>query len=525
MVLYRNPGWPQNASGDWPSAVLDDQMDEMTGVAAADFNQDGLVDVVALTDNPYDPVGGSSRARVAWYRNEAAQPGRFSPAIVVAHPGEYQRPWSVEASDLDLDGDPDLLVACVNHVDWFENLGGGLFSSPRNISTASHVYSKAADLDRDGSVDVVSAVATANRVVWFRNTSSSSISGRVFNDLDRDGRADAGEPGLGGRTLYVDLDNDKVKDANEASAVSDASGRYTIGGLKAGYYNVRQVLPAAWYQSSPRNDYGYKVTLATGRVFDGALHGAYYNPASIGGGVFNDLDADGIHDADEPGIAGRAVYIDLDNDKVQDGNEPAAVTGPFGTYKIGGLGAGYYNLRQVLPDGWVQSLPHSGYGVKVTVSNRSNYSGALHGAYVRRGSISGRVFNDLDRDGRLGEGEPGLAARVVYADLDNDRRPDSNEPWAISDSSGRYTIKNLLPGYFNFRQALPDGWVQSAPSNGYGFKVNLGAGQNYSGALHGAYEVPLTASFSISPRTSASGLISTALSQLDATGNGEGTIL
>ena len=45
-----------------------------------------------------------------------------------------------------------------------------------------------------------------------------------FEDLDADGAArEAGEPGLPGWTIYVDYDNDGVKDANEPSAVTGAT--------------------------------------------------------------------------------------------------------------------------------------------------------------------------------------------------------------------------------------------------------------------------------------------------------------
>ena len=229
VVAYRNPQNPQNATASWGATVLDAQMSEMTGVSVADLDRDGALDVVATTDNPYPP--DSSRARVAWYRNDPSRLGTFSPAIVVAPVGSLYRPWSVDATDLDLDGDADLLIGGVNHVDWYENLGAGKFASPQNVGSQSHVWTRAADLNGDGRPDVLSAFETGNRIVWYPAATAvyeaeqAAITGAVVSASHR------GFTGSG----YVDYANaagDSVEFTVHAPTAGqkDLSFRYANGG-------------------------------------------------------------------------------------------------------------------------------------------------------------------------------------------------------------------------------------------------------------------------------------------------------
>ncbi|MGB7161117.1 MAG: SdrD B-like domain-containing protein [Tepidisphaeraceae bacterium] len=231
------------------------------------------------------------------------------------------------------------------------------------------------------SVTLLPNLGVGGKLFGVRQTpaATASIAGKVFNDTDGDGTKDAGEGSLSGRTVWVDLDLDKVIDAGEPKTTTDGSGNYKFSGLSAGTYKVRQQLPAGWAQTTPVNGYGIGVTLATGQAVTGKYFGAAPTTASIAGKVFNDLDGDGTKDAGEGSLSGRTVWLDLDLDKVIDANEPKTTTDASGNYKFASLVSGTYKVRQQLPAGWAQTTPTGGYGIGVTLTTGQAVTGQLFG--------------------------------------------------------------------------------------------------------------------------------------------------
>lgn len=73
------------------------------------------------------------------------------------------------------------------------------------------------------------------------------ISGTVFDDLDRDGSQDPGEPGLAGVVVTIDSGADGSIDDQE---ITDGSGGYTANVISPGTYRVRAVPPAGFVQTS-----------------------------------------------------------------------------------------------------------------------------------------------------------------------------------------------------------------------------------------------------------------------------------
>ncbi|HTL30329.1 MAG TPA: SdrD B-like domain-containing protein [Tepidisphaeraceae bacterium] len=102
-----------------------------------------------------------------------------------------------------------------------------------------------------------------------------NISGTIFNDLDGDGIRDPNESGVGaGWDLYIDLDNDSMLDPNELVTSTDANGNWTFWELPAGTYKIRQILHTGWKQTTPTNNYGLNVTLASNQIVRGKLFGS-----------------------------------------------------------------------------------------------------------------------------------------------------------------------------------------------------------------------------------------------------------
>jgi hypothetical protein len=79
-----------------------------------------------------------------------------------------------------------------------------------------------------------------------------SIQGTKWNDLNGDRVQNPDEPGLAGVTIYLDLNDNGVLDADEPSRVTEeGTGRYAFTGLPAGTYTVREVVPDGSAQTFP----------------------------------------------------------------------------------------------------------------------------------------------------------------------------------------------------------------------------------------------------------------------------------
>ncbi len=171
---------------------------------AADLDEDGDMDVLSASTND---------DKIAWYENTDGL-GNFGAQQVITT--STDGPFSVFASDLDGDGDQDVLSASIgdDKIAWYENSDGlGNFGAQQVISTmADGAYAVfAADLDLDGDLDVISASQSDNKVAWYENTDGlgtfgsqqvistlAIIPSSVFAaDLDADGDIDVLSSSIG----------------------------------------------------------------------------------------------------------------------------------------------------------------------------------------------------------------------------------------------------------------------------------------------------------------------------------------
>lgn len=292
-----------------------------------------------------------------------------------------------------------------------------------------------------------------------------SIGGIVFNDADRDGILDPEEVELEGRQVYLDLNGSGAFDLGEPSRRTDDTGSFEFLGLMPGSYHVRQTLPASWEQSFPAPNAGWDVTLEGPRA--DVLFGAYRIPdASISGVLWDDADGDGFKDPGEP-PAVATVYLDLNQNGVLDGSEPSVVTSVAGNgaYRFGDLPAGTYRVVTVFPGQW-GSTTHS--TETVTLADGEQYARPALGA-ARLGSISGTLREDVQGTGKKGTAP--LVSWQVFLDVDGDGVLDRGEPGVLTDVNGNYRFDGLLPGVYVVRMAAKAGWRTTAPVGGVGTQV------------------------------------------------------
>ncbi|MDP2289724.1 MAG: SdrD B-like domain-containing protein [Actinomycetota bacterium] len=359
-----------------------------------------------------------------------------------------------------------------------------------------------------------------------------TIGNFVWDDLDQDGRQDAGEPGLNGVTVQL---WNSTKTALLDSDVTSGGGLYTLGAPSAGNYRVRVVLPNVNDAFSPRNqaagndfldsdfyasgvDFGFTGIFAvSGTINITSIDAGIIRfrtptptrtptPINIGNFVWDDLDQDGRQDAGEPGMAG--VVVQLWN-SAKTSLLAQTTTNASGNYSVVAPLPGDYRVRVVLPAFNDQFSPKNQAGGDDLLDSDINPSGADIGftdifnlasnvisiTSIDAGIIRFRtptptrtptpinignfVWDDLDQDGRQDAGEPGMAGVVVQ--LWNSAKT-SMLAQTTTNGSGNYTVVAPLPGDYRIRVVLPNVNDAFSPENQAGGDDLLDSDINPSGA-------------------------------------------
>ncbi len=319
------------------------------------------------------------------------------------------------------------------------------------------------------SLGHTSAVASATLTIQSTTTTTGTISGIVFKDVNANGIKDSTEAGLGFWTVYLDINNDGKFDTGDISVVSASDGSYSFKNLKLGAYSVREVLQNGYTQTAPAGAYAITLTAAA-PIAAGKNFGDETTPTTgtISGTVFKDLNGNGIKDTGETGLGFWTVYLDKNKDGKLDSGDVSVVTNSSGAYSFTNVAFGTYVVREVLQAGYTQKGPAGGsYSVTLaaatpvaTAKDFGNSTGATSG------SISGTVFNDVNGNGVIDAGDAGLSFWTVYLDKNNNGKLDSGEPSVVTNSSGAYSFTGLAFGTYVVREVLQSGYTLTGPAGG-----------------------------------------------------------
>lgn len=347
---------------------------------------------------------------------------------------------------------------------------------------------------------VVSSVAsmTVSSPNSFTQTSGTSI---IHGTLESDSISiAAGATFMGAGTVVGDVTNAGTVhvslDNNSGVGDFDITGNYTqtatgtLGidwndndGVAGTDYDVLEVSGAATWDGTLSVRTPGVVDFVSGNTFTPLVRGSgggafdlitddvfssYLNPSygggtvtltvaaatgSISGTIYNDLNNNGTVDAGDPGAASINLYIDTTDNDSYDVGEPTTTTALGGTYTIGSVPDGTYDLGIVPPaNGSVTSDLNDAIVV-------DGAEAGANGSVNHSGSISGTVSNDVDNDNIVdtGEGVGGLAVGI-------DRNGDAASESVTTDSSGAYTLLSVPNGTFTVTPAAPSGAVVSPAS-------------------------------------------------------------
>jgi protocatechuate 3,4-dioxygenase beta subunit len=367
----------------------------------------------------------------------------------------------------------------------------------------------------DGSINVVIPFAAIDNAgkedptpgsVTIPLTQPVTIGNRVWKDDDGDGTQDAGEVGVAGVTVTLyDNGGNAV-----ATTVTDAYGNYQFTNVYAatgGSSYTVGFTPPANYTFSPQTGGGgagnavdsdpnpttgrtASFTVNPGDVENDIDAGLIFSQpavlASIGDKVWNDLDNDGIQDANEPGMAGITVTLFDGSGNVVG----STVTDANGNYIFNNLPAGNYQVGFTLPAGFVFSPKDQ--GVDDNTDSDVNTSGVNFGrtdifalaageqktnvdaglvASQSLTSVGDLVWNDIDHDGVQDAGEPGIAGVTVQLftpgpDGIVGNGDDVLVNTTVTDANGIYMFTGVAAGPYYIKVTPPAGYTISPQDAG-----------------------------------------------------------
>jgi beta propeller repeat protein len=220
----------------------------------------------------------------------------------------------------------------------------------------------------------------------------------------------------------------------------------------------------------------HTVTLNPGETIAN-LNFGNWQPVTLSGTKWNDLDGDGTRDAEESGLGGWTIYLDANNNGELDTGETSTLTDADGNYSFILPDAGTYTVAEVQKTGWSQTAPTQGsYTVSLEAGEVANHLD--FGNQVQPGEISGTKWNDLDGDSIKDEGEPGIEGWTIYLDSNRNGELDTGELSTVTDAEGNYSFTDLTEGLYIVTEEQKPDWTQTYPSP-YPYSSEQGTYQLY----------------------------------------------
>ena len=283
------------------------------------------------------------------------------------------------------------------------------------------------------------------------------VSGCAYVDANENLVHDESEQLITGVPVRLEL-RDGGAWTEAARTETDLYGKYAFMGLSAGEYRVictlsGQELYAVSVGTSMASEAGAvvgdAVTLEEGKSVSGGDVGLAPS-ARLALTVFQDSNGDGKRGDYDRGVPGIEVTL-LEGETPLDSTSTDS-DGKAALYAR----AGRYTVRVTLPagygisDGSVQSRT-----VDLDVSFTTGEEEALTLAVAPVGALGGRVFEDMDNDGIMGDGDPGVAGVTVR--IEGNRTGTVRE--ITTDETGEYLFDFLPDDMYTISATLPEGML------------------------------------------------------------------
>jgi SdrD B-like domain len=372
---------------------------------------------------------------------------------------------------------------------------------------------------------------------------------KVWYDNNSNGVQDPTEIGASGVTVVLFTNGadglaGTSDDVLKATTVTDKAGNYLFGYLAAStnttnQYNVLfKNIPENYTFTTPLQTANAATTstdsdpiVSSGRTASinltannltidaGLIQGLPAGKASLGDKVFVDLNADGIQDANEPGVSDVIVklYKDANNDGLINGAEATPIatttTNALGNYIFNNLDAGNYQLGfNGLPAAYTVTAADQtandekdsdGKPINTSVAGNTAVAGQSLTPLVSLANGQDNMSVDL---GLVPPANTNTLGNFVWLDVNNNGLQNTNEPGVkgvmvsllnatgtvldntVTDENGKYLFTGLPDGNYSVQFSnLPSGFTftnQSATNTANGSDANTTTGKTVAVILN-----------------------------------------
>jgi prepilin-type N-terminal cleavage/methylation domain-containing protein len=238
-----------------------------------------------------------------------------------------------------------------------------------------------------------------------------AVDGYVFNDANKNGVKDGGEPGLNGTTVRLGI----------LATPTDATG-YFLFKAAAGTYTLRHTPPSGYGVLTSPDSFVVTLGPATTRSFADTVRAGGW----VTSFTYNDVNGNAVFNAGtDTALAVTQVTLTPGPDVQYTDNSGNAVN----FAPVGG-----YTVTVTAPDSFAATTPNPVSG-NMTAGGSASYSFGF--ARAAMGTVGGKVFTDNNRNGVLDAGEAGI--QNVWVGV----TPDAGVTvlgWQYSDASGDFSI-------------------------------------------------------------------------------------
>ncbi|MFA6373296.1 MAG: SdrD B-like domain-containing protein, partial [Methanothrix sp.] len=295
-------------------------------------------------------------------------------------------------------------------------------------------------------------------------TSRYTLGNYVWVDENGNGLQDADEKGLEGVTVnLIDSDGNIV-----STQTSTDEGEFLFENPAPGTYNLEFLPPAGYSITSkdagaddgldsdadPDTHLAGPITMELG-LSDNIWDAGFYLPVYISGIKFQDKNANGQKEDDEPPLLGWEIQLKDSSNKMLQTVTTSSEPGKEGVYEFVDLQPGTYKVSEIQKPGWARTFPQDQNHV-VTLDKMG--ADSINFGNLIASGFSGMKFEDRNGNGAKDSGEPGLASWTIK--LMKDGKEVARRETA---ADGTYSFADIAPGSYTVEEVVQDGWTQSYP--------------------------------------------------------------